>query len=450
MKGHSPLASVSLEVTAFGIAAQKIREKTAVVAVVGAGYVGLPLAVGFARAGFQVVALDLDASKIDDLRAGRSYVGDVPSESVRELVDARMLWPTADLAELARADLIHICVPTPLRKTKEPDISFILAAAGSIKDQLRRGHVIVLESTTYPGTTDEVLLPLFESTGLKVDEDFFLAFSPERVDPGNARFDTGNIPKVVGGVTAASTRLAALAYQQWIGNVHEVSSARVAETCKLLENTFRSVNIGLANEFAQMCRALGIDTWEVIEAASTKPFGYMPFFPGPGLGGHCIPLDPHYLSWKARLHGFESRFIGLAEEINSAMPEFVAQMVSDALNSAKKPVNGSSVLVVGVSYKRNIEDVRESPAGVIIGKLISRGAHVVYSDALVPELRLDGLVLRHFELTPELLKASDCAVIVTDHSNVDYRMIVESAPLVVDTRNATRFLGRTLPNVFRL
>lgn len=444
------MASVSPEEDIFGLVSKKIQDKTAVVAVVGIGYVGLPLAVGFGRAGFNVLAIDVDAAKLNELRLGRSYVGDVPSQTIQKIIDAKQLHATSDFAELARADLIHICVPTPLRKTREPDISFILAAAGSIKQYLRRGQVIILESTTYPGTTDEVLLPLFESTGLKIDEDFFLAFSPERVDPGNARFDTRTIPKVVGGVTPASTRVASLAYQQWIGTIHPVSSARVAETCKLLENTFRSVNIGLANEFAQLCRALGIDTWEVIEAAATKPFGFMPFYPGPGLGGHCIPLDPHYLSWKARLHGFESKFIGLAEEINSSMPDYVVQMVADALNSVKRPVNGSRIVILGVSYKRDIEDVRESPASVIIGKLIARGADVCYSDRLVPELQLDGRTLCHVELNPEMLQSCHCAVIVTDHSQVDYQMIVGSAPLVVDTRNATRALGDKLPNVFRL
>lgn len=444
------MASVSPEGEIFELLSKKIQDKSAVVAVAGVGYVGLPLAVGFGRAGFHVLAIDLDSSKIDALSRGESYIADVTPAEVKELLDGQRLHPTSDLTKLFQADLIHICVPTPLRKTKEPDISFILAAAESIKRYLRRGQAIVLESTTYPGTTDEVLLPLFESTGLKIDRDFFLAFSPERVDPGNARFDTHNIPKVVGGVTPASTSVVSLAYRQWIAAIHQVSSARVAETCKLLENTFRSVNIGLANEFARMCRALGIDTWEVIGAAATKPFGFMPFYPGPGLGGHCIPLDPHYLSWKARLHGYESRFIGLAEEINSSMPDFVVQMVVGALNSVKKPVNDSRIVILGVSYKRDIEDVRESPAGVIIGKLIAQGAAVSYSDPLVPEMKLDGLMLRHTDLTPEMLRASDCAVIVTDHSNIDYRMVVESAPLVVDTRNATRALGDNLPNVFRL
>jgi UDP-N-acetyl-D-glucosamine dehydrogenase len=334
-------------------------------------------------------------------------------------------------------------VPTPLRKTKEPDVSFILAAAEEIKQNLRRGQLIILESTTYPGTTDEVLLPMLEETGLKLDQDFLLAFSPERVDPGNPQFKTNNIPKVVGGVTADSTETAASLYSQIVDEVHGVSSARVAEAAKLLENTFRAVNIGMANEMARLCYALNIDTWEVIRAAATKPFGFMPFYPGPGIGGHCIPLDPHYLSWKARQHGFDSRFIGLAEEVNSRMPDHVVQLVSDGLNEDRQAMNGARVLVLGVAYKKDIDDVRESPALSIIDRLRSKGCEVRYHDPFVPALRFDdahtqggGDPLNSIDLNDEEIKSADCVVIVTNHSNIDYRRVLDLAPLVVDTRNA--------------
>src|SRR3982751_474156 len=336
-----------------------ITDKAATVGVIGLGYVGLPLVVEFARAGFSAVGFEVDQSKADRINAGESYIGDIASGIVKELVADKRLHATTDFAELQRCDAIIICVPTPLRKTKEPDISYILAAAEQIKLRIRRGQLIILESTTYPGTTDEVLLPLFEEAGRKLDEDFLLAFSPERVDPGNPQFQTHNIPKVVGGVTDDSTAVAAHLYSQVVKDVFAVSSARVAEAAKLLENTFRAVNIGMANEMARLCYALNIDTWEVIRAAATKPFGFMAFYPGPGIGGHCIPLDPHYLSWKARQHGFDSRFIGLAEEVNSRMPEHVVTLVTDALNEEQKSLKGSRVLVLGVAYKKDIEDVRE-------------------------------------------------------------------------------------------
>ncbi|HET9788824.1 MAG TPA: nucleotide sugar dehydrogenase, partial [Pyrinomonadaceae bacterium] len=309
-----------------------ITEKRAQVGVIGLGYVGLPLLVEFAGKGFKATGFEVDENKAAQINSGRSYIGDVASELVKRLVDGQLLTATTDFDHLGNCDALIICVPTPLRKTKEPDVSYILSAAEEIQKRLRRGQLIILESTTYPGTTDEVLLPMFEETGLKLDEDFLLAFSPERVDPGNPQFQTHNIPKVVGGVTPDSTEVAAILYSQIVKDVHSVSSARVAETAKLLENTFRAVNIGMANEMARLCYALNIDTWEVIRAAATKPFGFMPFYPGPGIGGHCIPLDPHYLSWKARQHGFDSRFIGLAEEVNSRMPDHVVQLVSDGLN----------------------------------------------------------------------------------------------------------------------
>jgi UDP-N-acetyl-D-glucosamine dehydrogenase len=420
-----------------------IENRRARVAVIGLGYVGLPLATEFAGRGLNVTGFEVDEKKVAEIKAGRSYVGDVGSESIKQSVDAGRLRATTDFSQLKECDAIIICVPTPLRKTKEPDVSFILAAAEEIKKYLRRGQLVILESTTYPGTTDEVLLPMLEETGLKIDEDFLVAFSPERVDPGNPQFKTHNIPKVVGGVTNDSTEAAASLYSQIVDDVHAVSSARVAEAAKLLENTFRAVNIGMANEMARLCYALNIDTWEVIRAAATKPFGFMPFYPGPGIGGHCIPLDPHYLSWKARQHGFDSRFIGLAEEVNSRMPEHVVQLVSDGLNDDRKAMNGARVLLLGVAYKKDIDDVRESPALSIIDRLRSKGCDVSYHDPFIEELSFDdahtagsGDPLSSVELTDEEIKASDCVVIVTDHSAVDYQRVVKLAPLVVDTRNA--------------
>ena len=420
-----------------------ITDKRARVAVIGLGYVGLPLATEFAGREFNVTGFEVDEKKVAEINAGRSYIGDVGSESIKQSVDAGRLSATTDFAQLKECDAIIICVPTPLRKTKEPDVSFILAAAEEIKQHLRRGQLIILESTTYPGTTDEVLLPMLEATGLKVDEDFLAAFSPERVDPGNPQFKTHNIPKVVGGVTKDSTEVAASLYSQIVDDVHAVSSARVAEAAKLLENTLRAVNIGMANEMARLCYALNIDTWEVIRAAATKPFGFMPFYPGPGIGGHCIPLDPHYLSWKARQHGFDSRFIGLAEEVNSRMPEHVVQLVSDGLNDDRKAMNGARVLLLGVAYKKDIDDVRESPALSIIDRLRSKGCDVRYHDPFVGEISFDdahtagsGDPLSSVELTDEEIKTTDCVVIVTDHSGVDYQRVVNLAPLVVDTRNA--------------
>lgn len=420
-----------------------IKTGRARVAVIGLGYVGLPLATEFASRGLNATGFEVDEKKVAEINAGRSYIGDVSSESIKGCVDAGRLSATTDFSQLKQCDVIIICVPTPLRKTKEPDVSFILAAAGEIKQHLRRGHLIILESTTYPGTTDEVLLPMLEETGLKLDDDFLLAFSPERVDPGNPQYQTHNIPKVVGGVTDDSTEAAALLYSQIVNEVHSVTSARVAEAAKLLENTFRAVNIGMANEMARLCYALNIDTWEVIRAAATKPFGFMPFYPGPGIGGHCIPLDPHYLSWKARQHGFDSRFIGLAEEVNSRMPEHVVQLVADGLNDDRKAMNGARVLLLGVAYKKDIDDVRESPALSIIDRLRSKGCEVRYHDPFVGEVRFDdthtaanGDLLNSVALTDEEIKESDCVVIVTNHSAVDYQRVVNLASLVVDTRNA--------------
>jgi len=422
-----------------------IAEKNARVGVVGLGYVGLPLIVEFALKGFPTVGFEVDKKKVDELNNGNSHIVDVPSENVRKSLDTNKFHATTDFSELNKCDVIIICVPTPLRKTKDPDMSYILAAGEQIKKYARRGQLVILESTTYPGTTDEVLQPMIEEAGLKLDEDFLLAFSPERVDPGNPQFQTHNITKVVGGVGKDSTEVSALLYSEIVDNVHAVSSARVAEACKLWENTFRAINIGMANEMAKVCNALGIDSWEVVRAAATKPFGFMPFYPGPGIGGHCIPLDPHYLSWKARQHGFDSQFISLAEQINSGMPKYVVELVRDALNDNEKSVKGAQVLILGVAYKKDIDDMRESPALSIIDLLRAKGANVVYHDPFVPEVHFDhsytigaGDPLFNSDLTDDLIKSSDCVVICTEHTNVDYARVLELAPLVVDTRNALK------------
>ena len=422
---------------------QLIEDKRARVGVIGLGYVGLPLIVEFARQGFTGVGFEVDTKKSDAINRGESYIVDVPEADVKACLDAGKLSATTDFAQLKDCDVIIICVPTPLRKTKDPDMSYILAAGEQIQNYMRRGQLVILESTTYPGTTDEILQPMFEEKGFKLDEDFLLAFSPERVDPGNPQFLTHNITKVVGGVGADSTEVAALLYSKIVENVHAVSSARVAEACKLWENTFRAVNIGMANEMAKVCNALGIDSWEVVRAAATKPFGFMPFYPGPGIGGHCIPLDPHYLSWKARQHGFDSQFITLAEQINSGMPKYVAGLVRDALNENEKSVKGAKILILGVAYKKDIDDMRESPALSVIDLLRARGAEVIYHDPFVPEVTFDhaytigdGEPLYTQELTDELIKSADCVVICTDHSEVDYARVCGLARVIVDTRNA--------------
>ena len=420
-----------------------IVEKRARVGVIGLGYVGLPLIVEFCLKGYRGIGFEVDKKKADQINAGRSYIVDVSDENVQRCVSGGKLTATTDFSELSNCDVIVICVPTPLRKTKDPDMSYIIAAGEEIQKYMRRGQLVILESTTYPGTTDEVLLPMFEEKGFKLDDDFLLAFSPERVDPGNPQYQTHNIPKVVGGVSADSTEVAAMLYRQVVNEVHPVSSARVAEACKLWENTFRAVNIGMANEMARLCNTLGIDSWEVVRAASTKPFGFMAFYPGPGIGGHCIPLDPHYLSWKARQHGFDSQFISLAEQVNSGMPAYVVKLVSTALNDVKKAVNGSKVLILGVAYKKDIDDMRESPALSIIDLLRARGADLVYHDPFVPEVTFDHAYtigdaepLYNSELTDDLVRNSDCVVICTEHTDIDYRRICELASLIVDTRNA--------------
>jgi UDP-N-acetyl-D-glucosamine dehydrogenase len=418
---------------------EKIQRRTARAGVVGLGYVGLPLAVELARAGLTTTGIDLDARKVDAITAGRSYIPDVPTSEVAALRHAGRLDATTDFAVIRGLDTINICVPTPLRKTKDPDMSYIVSAAEQITTYLHPGVLVVLESTTYPGTTSELLQPMLESTGLKAGRDFFLAFSPERVDPSNERFNTRNTPKVVGGTTPACSTLATALYGTAIETIVPVSSTQVAEMVKLLENTFRAVNIGLVNELALMCDRMGIDVWEVVNAAKTKPFGFMPFYPGPGLGGHCIPIDPFYLSWKARQAGFEARFIELAGQVNSAMPHHVADKVGEALNSQRKPVNGSSILVLGVSYKKNIDDIRESPALDVMHVLHERGARVGYSDPYVPTLHARDWREHHdlasVVLTREALASVDCVVVLTDHHGVDYDLVAAAAPLIVDTRN---------------
>jgi UDP-N-acetyl-D-glucosamine dehydrogenase len=422
---------------------QLIADKKAVVGVIGLGYVGLPLIVEFCLKGYSGIGFEVDTKKAESVNAGESYIVDVPGENLKKCLADGKLTATTDFSLLSKCDAIIICVPTPLRKTKDPDMSYIISAGEEIQKYMRHGQLVILESTTYPGTTDEVLQPMLEEKGCKLDENFLLAFSPERVDPGNPQYQTHNIPKVVGGVSDDSTEVAALLYRQIVNEVYPVSSARVAEACKLWENTFRAINIGMANEMARLCNTLGIDTWEVVRAAATKPFGFMPFYPGPGIGGHCIPLDPHYLSWKARQHGFDSQFISLAEQVNSGMPAYVVKLVSTALNDVRKAVNGSKILILGVAYKKDIDDMRESPALSIIDLLRARGAELYYHDPFVSEVTFDHAYtigeaepLYNSELTDDLIRSSDCVIICTEHSAIDYHRVCELAPLIVDTRNA--------------
>ncbi|QBD78389.1 nucleotide sugar dehydrogenase [Ktedonosporobacter rubrisoli] len=417
---------------------EKISSRSLRVAVIGLGYVGLPLATTFAEAGYQVTGIDVDQQKVDAANSGESYISDISNETLRKLLDAGRLRCTTDYTVLNEIDAVSICVPTPLRKTRAPDISYIIAATQQIQAHLHAGQIVVLESTTYPGTTDEVLLPALESTGLKVGEDIFLAFSPERIDPGNPQYGPHNTPKIVGGITPACTELAQAFYNSAIEQVVPVSSARVAEMAKLLENTFRAVNIGLVNEIAIICEKLHINVWEVIDAAATKPFGFMRFLPGPGLGGHCIPVDPHYLSWKLKTLDYTARFIELAAEINSSMPHYVVGKINEALNEQRRNFNGSTVLVLGVAYKRNVGDVRESPALEIMQDLLARKATVLYNDDYVPSLTLAGQTLHSQPLSDGLLQAADCVVLITDHSYYDPSRIVSEARCIVDTRNMTR------------
>jgi len=414
----------------------RLKRKDFTAAVIGLGYVGLPLAIEYADAGIRVIGIDSDGAKIRAVRSGKSYVDDVPSEAIRGAVENGLLRATSDYSALAEADTVNICVPTPLRKTKDPDLSYVVTAAEQVAKYIHRDMLIVLESTTYPGTTDELLVPMFEERGFTVGKDIFLAFSPERVDPGNPQYSTKNIPKVVGGATPQCTKMAAALYTGVMERVHTVSTATVAEMVKLLENTFRSVNIGLVNEIALMCNRMGIDVWEVIDAAKTKPFGFMPFYPGPGIGGHCIPLDPFYLSWKAKQFGFESRFIELAGVINGQMPHFVVGKVVDALNRFKKSVNGAKVLILGVAYKKDISDVRESPAIDILQLLSKKGAKLSYCDPHVPVLDEHGMRMKAEPFSAATLKKADCVVVVTDHSDFDYRLVARGSKVIVDARNA--------------
>ena len=415
---------------------EKIRTRQAKVGIVGLGYVGLPLAVEFAKAGFAVTGIDLSDAKIARINARDSYVGDVPSAVVAPLVETGKLKATTDFSVVRDLDTINICVPTPLRKTKDPDMSYIVSACGEIAKHLHAGMLVILESTTYPGTTDELVLPMLEQGGLKAGQDFFLCFSPERVDPGNSKYNTSNIPKVVGGTTAACSEIGRLFYAQALEKVVAVSSTRVAEMVKLLENTFRMINIGMVNEIAVMCDRMGINVWEVIEAAATKPFGFMPFYPGPGLGGHCIPIDPFYLSWKSKQAGMEARFIELAGHVNGQMPHFVVDKIQNALNDHSKPVKGSHIHILGVAYKKDIDDLRESPALDIMLLLKRHGARLTFSDPHVASLELEGDRLRAGDVS--LCEKADCTVVVTDHSVFDYRKIAEQARLIVDTRNALK------------
>lgn len=425
----------------------RIASGDAIVGILGLGYVGLPLSVEFASAGLKVIGFDLSTSKVQSVNEGTSYILDVPTERLRPLVTSKRISATTDFKRISECDAVIICVPTPLSKTKDPDLSMVVSAVERIAENLRKGQIVVLESTTYPGTTDELILPRLAEKGGKVGEDFFLAFSPERVDPGNAKFQTHNTPKVIGGMTPACSEAGQALYSKAIARVIAVSSPRAAEMVKLLENTFRSVNIGLVNEVALMCRRLGVDVWEVIDAAATKPFGFMPFYPGPGLGGHCIPIDPLYLSWKLKTLNYRARFIELASEINAAMPEVVVERLAEALNDRRKSINGSKVHILGVAYKKDIEDVRESPAIDVIKILQAKGASVSYTDSWIPTLEHEGIDMKTVD-APPAVKASDAVIILTDHSNVDYAKLLAGAPLVLDTRNATR--GIKIQNVVRL
>ncbi|MFA4911197.1 MAG: nucleotide sugar dehydrogenase [Desulfobacteria bacterium] len=417
---------------------KKIRDKTAKIAVIGVGYVGLPLAIEFAKEGFNVTGIDADPGKVEAINNGSSYIRDVEEEELTSLVQSGRLHATLDYSLLKDIDAISICVPTPLNKTKDPDVSYILDAANKISKFIHAKQLIVLESTTYPGTTRELILPILEEAGLKVGEDFYLAFSPERIDPGNKFYNTRNTPKIVAGITSKCTEVAKLLYRQVIDTMVPVSSTEIAEVVKLLENTFRSVNIALVNEIAIICNKLKLNVWEVIEAAATKPFGYMPFYPGPGLGGHCLPIDPSYLSWKLRTLNYKARFIELASEINTEMPYFVTNKITDGLNRFRKSVNGSKILVLGVAYKKDIDDIRESPALDIIRILKEKGAEVIFNDPNVPFIKTDDLKMSSVVIDEELLKKMDCVVITTDHSGYNWKWITENANLIVDSRNATR------------
>ncbi len=447
--GHTGAGKRSLE--------DKIADRTAQIAVLGLGYVGLPLAAAFAQAGYRVIGVDVDEERVASLAAGKSHIRDVSEDDLSPHVESGRLTATVDCDVLRTVDALFICVPTPFDAQRTPDLSFIESASETIRSRLRRGQLVVLQSTTYPGTTEEVVLPILEKSGLKAGVDFFLGFSPERVDPGNKRWTAYNTPKVVGGVTPDSTRLTADLLRQMGALVHPVSSTRAAEMAKLLENTFRAVNIALVNELALIAERMKIDLWEVIEAAKTKPFGFMPFYPGPGVGGHCIPVDPHYLSWKAREYDFYTKFIALAAEVNEAMPYHVVELVTESLSRGRIPLNGAQVLVMGVAFKPGVEDARNSPATRVIELLLNRGAQVSYHDPYVPQFQVGNdvfhranVVLDSVPLTDEVLASADCVVIVTGHPDVDYRHIVDHAPRIVDSCNATAAVAGGGENTLRL
>jgi len=428
----------------------KIIEKKATTGIIGLGYVGLPLAVRFASAGFNITGIDIDGERVRKINQGKSYIPDVRKEEIKRLVSQGKLRATIDYDALGNLDVLIICVPTPLRKTKDPDISYIVKVVREIRKRLRKGHIVVLESTTYPGTTRELVLPELESSGLKVGKDFFLAFSPERVDPGNSKYNIKNTPKVVGGITPECTEIVKALYSQAIDEVIPVSSSEVAEMAKLLENTFRATNIALVNEMAIMSDKLGVNVGEIIDAASTKPFGFMPFYPGPGSGGPCIPIDPHYLSWKLRTLNYNPRFIQLAEEINSSMPSYAVEKVNQALNKSRKSIHGSRILILGVAYKKNVGDIREAPALEVINLLLDKGADLAYNDPYVPRLNIEGKVLKSVRLKDTLLNEMDCVVIITDHSLYDFEWIVRNAKLVIDTRNVTRDIKDNSGKIIKL
>jgi len=417
----------------------KVKKHTAVIGVIGLGYVGLPLAMELTREGFKVVGLDVSLAKVKLLNSGKSDVDDIPDGAVHQAVTAGTFEATDNVKRIAEMDVISICVPTPLSKTKDPDVSYILDAVTAIRNNMKKGTLVVLESTTYPGTTEDLILPLLEESGMVVGVDFFLAFSPERVDPGNAVYNTKNTPRVVGGITNKCTRIAKTFYEQTIPNIHAMTSTHAAEMVKLLENTFRSVNIGLVNEVALMCDRLNLNVWEIIDAAATKPFGFMPFYPGPGLGGHCIPIDPHYLSWKLKSLNYQARFIELAGDINTRMPEYVVERITMMMNARfAKAIKNANILVLGVAYKKNIKDMRESPALDVIKLLEDRGGKVTYNDPHVPEFDLKNFKHKSQALNAALLKKADLTVILTDHTKYDYDWVVENSKAVFDTRNATK------------
>lgn len=427
---------------------KRILSKKAKVGIIGLGYVGLPLAITFVKSGFKVYGIDIDKNKVGRLKMGKTHILDVSSEEIKEALKEGFVV-TSDFSRIRELDAVIICVPTPLYKTKEPDVSYIVAAVEKIKLYMKRGQIVVLESTTYPGTTEEVMLPVLESDGWKEGKDFYLSFSPERIDPGNPKYHTKNTPKIIGGISAKSTEMAKLLYEQVLDEVVPVSSAKVAEMVKLLENTFRIVNIGLVNEIMLMCDRLCINVWEVINAAKTKPYGFMPFYPGPGVGGHCIPVDPLYLSWKARMYGFEARFIDLASYVNSEMPRYVLSKIMSGLNEHRKPLKCAKVLVMGVAYKKDVKDLRESPALEIIELLIENGAIVSYHDPYFPYLKIGGINLKCAPFDRESFADSDCVIIVTDHSKIDYKFVAKNSKLVIDTRDILKDIKDRV-NIVRL